>query len=199
MSFIRGVAVMLLAALLLAPLAASAGEPTKQLRATVQDVLAVIRDPAYQGDRKKDERRAKLRRLVAGRFDFTEMSRRSLAKEWRKRSEEEKREFISLFSFLMERSYLSKIEAYTDEEIQYRREKIDEELASVETVILTKKRQEIPIHYRLIKNGTEWRVYDVIIEGVSLVNNYRQQFRSVIRKTSYGDLLKKLRAKRDEG
>lgn len=197
-TFVRWTAASALSIFLLASLPAWAGEPTDQLRGTIRDVLAVIRDPAYRGDDLKGKRRAKLRDLVAKRFDFIEMARRSLAKEWRKRTETEKEEFVSIFSFLMERSYISKIEAYTDEEIQYRKERIDEELASVITVIVTKKRQEIPIHYRLIKNGTEWRVYDVIIEGVSLVKNYRQQFRSVIRKTSYSALVKKLQAKRDE-
>ncbi|MEE9275372.1 MAG: ABC transporter substrate-binding protein [bacterium] len=178
---------------------ARAGEPTLLLRATIKKVIEMLKDPSLKGADKKKERRAKMRETISARFDFTEMARRSLARHWRKRTPEERKEFTALFSSLMERSYVSKMEAYTDEVIHYGKERVDEDFARVKTVIITKKQQEIPIQYSLHKTGGEWKVYDVIIEGVSLIKTYRQQFRAIIRKTSYGDLVKKLRAKQEEG
>jgi phospholipid transport system substrate-binding protein len=99
----------------------------------------------------------------------------------------------------MEKNYIGKIETYTDEVIRYTKEEIDEEYAKVKTVIVTKRKQEIPITYRLHKVDGVWRVYDVSVKGISLINTYRQQFRSIIRRSSYAELVKILRRKRDEG
>ncbi|MEE9240325.1 MAG: ABC transporter substrate-binding protein, partial [bacterium] len=142
---------------------------------------------------------SKLRKAIAKQFDFTEMARRSLARYWKKRNKEERKEFVSLFSGILGKSYIGKIEAYTDEKILYVREKADGEFARVKTLIVTKRKQEIPITYRMHKVNDRWMVYDVVIEGVSLVNTYRQQFRTILRKTSYDGLVKKLREKQGEG
>lgn len=194
----RALAAGALSLLLLAG-AAWAGEPTDQLRAGIDEVIRILRDTSLSGEEKKAERRALLRKAISRRFDFAEMARRALASQWKKRTPQERKEFVALFSLLMERSYLGKIELYTDEVIRYLKEVVDKDFARVKTVVVTKKKQEIPLYYRLHKAGDQWKVYDVIVEGVSLVNNYRQQFRAIIRKSSYADLVKKLRAKRDEG
>ena len=140
-----------------------------------------------------------MRKVIHRYFDFEEMSRRSLARAWRKRTPEEKAEFIGLFSHLMERNYANTLESYTNERVVYGKETSDSEFAKVNTVIITTDKKEVDIVYRLHKVKGEWRVYDVVVEGVSLIKNYRDQFRSIIRRTSYANLVKILRAKRDEG
>lgn len=195
--------IFILAALALCfTLAASgvtAGEATIRVKAGIDSVLKILRDPKLKMDGQKSVRRAKLRSAIEKQFDFKEMSRRSLARQWRKRTPEERIEFVDLFSGLMEKNYIGKIESYTDEVIRYTKEEIDEEYAKVRTVIVTKRKQEIPITYRLHKVDGVWRVYDVSVKGISLINTYRQQFRSIIRRHSYAELVKILRRKRDEG
>ena len=175
---------------------ARAGEPTIQVKAGIDSVLTILRNPALKGDGKKSERRLRLREAIGRQFDFAEMSRRSLARQWRKRTAEEKGEFIDLFSRLIEKTYIGKIEAYTDEKVQYTKEVSDKEFARVNTLIVTKRKQQIAIVYRLHMTEGKWRVYDVVVKGVSLVSTYRQQFRSIIRKSSYAGLVKILRKKR---
>lgn len=190
----------LLAALLitLAP-AAWAGEPTNHVKGTVDKVLAILRDASLRPEAKRAERRAKLRQTIAAEFDFDEMARSALATHWDRRTPAEKREFVELFSRLIERTYIGKIELYTDETIRYGKERIENGFATVDTVIATKKGQEIVIRYSMLKSGNDWKVYDVTIEGNRMVKNYRDQFQSIIRRSSYEDLVKTLRAKRDEG
>ena len=128
-------------------------------------------------------------------FNFEEIAKRALARHWRKRTDKEKKEFTALFSNFLEGSYIGKIEAYTDEEVVYVGEKVDKGRAVVKTKVISKG-IETPIHYRLLKGkGSEWMVYDVVIEGVSFVRNYRTQFNEVIKKSSYEELVKRLRSK----
>ncbi len=188
----------LFACALLAPLA-QAGEPSEVVRKGIHGVLEILGQPDLKAPEKKAERRNRMREIIHRHFDFEEMSRRSLARAWRKRTPEEKTEFIELFSYFMERNYAGTLESYTNEKVVLGKESIDEEFAKVNTVIITMDKKEVDIVYRLHKVGGEWRVYDVVVEGVSLVKNYRDQFRSIIRRTSYANLVKILRAKRDEG
>ena len=188
----------LLACVLLAPLA-QAGEPTEVVRTGIHGVLEILRQPDLKAPGKKVERRNRMRKVIHQYFDFKEMSRRSLARSWRKRTPEEKTEFIELFSYFMERNYASTLESYTDEKVVFGKETSDSEFAKVNTVIITTDKKEVDITYRLHKKKDGWRVYDVLVEGISLVKNYRDQFRSIIRRTSYANLVKILRAKRDEG
>lgn len=126
------------------------------------------------------------------------MAKRSLALFWKQRTPEEKKGFVSLYSDLLERSYIKKIENYSDEKIIYTDEKIDDGYAIVKTKIITKRNVEIPIEYKLLKKNNKWDVYDVVIEGVSLVNNYRNQFSKIIRTSSYEELVKRMQNKQDE-
>ena len=114
--------------------------------------------------------------MVGGAFDFGEMAQRSLAVFWKDRTPAEKKEFVGLFSDLLERSYINRIEGYSDEKIIYDSEKVDGEYASVKTHFLTKRREEIPVEYKMMNENGKWMVYDVVIENVGLVNNYRIQF-----------------------
>lgn len=176
----------------------NAGEPTQQVKQTVDRVLDVLKDKELKKSEKTKERRAVIRKLVGERFDFEEMAQRSLALHWKKRTPEEKKEFIPLFSDLLERSYIKKIEKYTDEKILYADENIDNEYAVVRTKIITKRNVEIPVEYRLLNKKGKWEVYDVVIEGVSLVNNYRTQFSKIIRTYSYEELVKRMKNKQEE-
>jgi phospholipid transport system substrate-binding protein len=173
---------------------ARGGEVTDQVKQTVDKVIAILKDPSLQGPEQKEKRRMAIRNAVGERFDFTEMAKRSLARHWAKRSAAEQKEFVQTFSALVENSYASNIEGYTDEKVVYTGESLDGNYAEVKTKIVTAK-NEIPIDYRLLKVNAEWMVYDVVIEGVSLVNNYRTQFNKIIGQSSYEDLVQKMKAK----
>ncbi len=177
---------------------ASAGKPKEELKGTIDQVLEVLKASAYQGDENKGVRREKLRELIHPRFDFAEMGKRALARYWRKRTPAERKEFVDVFASLLENSYVSKIEAYSKEKIIYPTEREEGEFAEVKTKIVPPSGRDIPMDYRLHKTPEGWRVYDVVIEGVSLVSNYRTQFRRIIRKGSYTELLKRMKNKQQE-
>lgn len=180
--------------LLSVPLRLNASDVTDKLRSTIDGVIDILRDDTLRRPDRQEERRSRIRKLIMQRFSFEEMSKRSLARYWRERSDSERMEFVSLFSDLIENAYIEKIERYTDEEIRYVGERMSGERAEVKTIVMSKGTQ-IPIDYRLIMIGSDWMVYDIVIEGVSLVSNYRSQFSNTIRSSSYEDLVKKLKEK----
>jgi phospholipid transport system substrate-binding protein len=188
----RGVAVA--AALLLLPLTAWA-TPTDDVRATIDRVLKIVTDPSLKPQTKLKERRAEIRKTVGERFNFGEMARRSLATHWRELTAAEQQNFVDVFTDLLEKSYVDKIENFSDEKILYLGEQIDGDTATVKTKVVTKKNVEIPIDYRLLSRNGKWEVYDVIIEGVSLINNYRVQFNKIIRSKSYPELVRLMKVK----
>ena len=171
------------------------GEPTEKIRQTTDKILSILADPSLKKPAKVKERRRLIRKVVDERFDWEEMARRSLAKHWAPRTDEEKKEFVRLFGELLERTYMSKVEGYSGEKVLYVGEKADGEYATVNVKIVTEKNTDIPVEYRLKKEGDDWLVYDISIEGVSLVNNYRTQFNSIITQSSYENLIKKLKEK----
>ena len=181
---------------------AGAGEPLDSIRETVTDVLAVLEDETLQSPENQKLRREKLRQAVYQRFGFEEMARRSLGRHWRDLNAEQRQEFVGLFSDLLERSYIGRIEGTgSGSQVDYPRETIDEEgFASVLTLITNRLGSQIDVEYRLLQRdgGTPWEVYDIVIEGVSLINNYRTQFNNVIHRTSYDGLVKQLRLKREQ-
>jgi phospholipid transport system substrate-binding protein len=177
---------------------AVAGAPLDQLKAQVDRVLKVLDDPDLRKDGRVKERAAAVRKIANDIFDFGETARRSLGRHWQARTPAEQAEFVELFSDLLERSYLSKIELYGGEKIQYVNDMIDTDQAKVLTKIITRQGTEIPIEYRMHKKGDHWLVYDVIIEGVSLVANYRTQFNKIIQTSSYQELVKKMKSKQEE-
>ena len=171
-----------------------AGPPTDAVRKSVDDLVRILEDPAWKKTEKKEERRMLLEQIIAQRFNFTEMSRRTLGAEWNKRTPEEQKDFAANFQTLLANTYIGRIEAYSGEKVQYLKELNDGEYADVYTHIDTGK-SEIDIKYRLQKNSDDWRVYDVVVEGTSLVLNYREQFKRILRKESFADLSKQLREK----
>jgi phospholipid transport system substrate-binding protein len=172
--------------------------PTEQLRGAIDRVLEVLDDPALKDAARAADRHRTVRRIADEMFDFEETARRAMAQHWRSLTPAQQREFVDVFSDLLERAYISKIELYSGEKIQYPGERVEGDVATVSTRIITKNGTEVPIDYRMLKRGDRWRVYDVSIEGVSLVANYRTQFNSVIRTSSYDELLRKIRSRVEE-
>ncbi|MEN8211612.1 MAG: ABC transporter substrate-binding protein [Thermodesulfobacteriota bacterium] len=168
-----------------------------QLKGTIDNVLEILRDDSLKEDEKKEEKIESLRRILHERFSFAKMSQLSLARHWRKRSDEEKKVFIDMFGQLLEETYVSKIDTYTDEKVVYVKEFIRGKKAQINTKIITDT-VEIPIDYRMYetKDG-KWMVYDLVIEGVSLVGNYRSQFDQILQKESYEKLVENLKKKLD--
>ena len=181
--------------LLVQPVWVAAGVPGDQVRQSADKLLAILKDPQLKGESKKNERRDKLKEVIYQRFDFTEMARRSLGSEWRRRSPEEQREFVKLFTGLLERAYLDNIESYNGEKFRYLKEQEDNNYAQVDTKIIDNKGQEFSVNYRLHNQNGDWKVYDVVIEDVSLVNNYRSQFNRVLATSSYEDLVNRMKGK----
>ncbi len=177
--------------------AAFAGAPTERVKTAADRVIDVLKNPKLKGPAHERARRAQIMKLAETVFDFREMAKRSLAIFWRQRTPQEKNEFVKLFSDLLERSYINRIEGYTNEKIIYTGEKIDGDYATVDSDIITKRNEKIPVNYRLINKNGKWWVYDIVIEHVSLVNNYRVQFNKIIRSSSYEDLVKKMKTKQE--
>ena len=178
--------------------ALAAANPKEELKASIDRVLDVLRDPSLKGDEHRKARRRKMSEIIQARFDFAEMGKRSLARQWRKMSPAEKKEFVGIFGNLLQDSYLTKIEAFADEKIVYPEERMEERYAEVKTRIIQKSGRGIGIDYKLHRTPEGWRVYDFVIEGVSLVSNYRKQFKRLIRKTSYKELIARMKVKNEE-
>lgn len=177
------------------PGSSRAGIPSDQVRQTADKVLSILQDARLKSADKKQERRDQLRQVISARFDFNEMAKRTLGPHWQRRSAEEQRQFVRLFTDLLEQSYADQIESFNGEKIVYGREKQDKDYAEVNTKIVTKKGEEFSVNYMLHAAGGDWKVYDVVIENISLVNNYRSQFNHVLAKSSFDELMRKLQAK----
>jgi phospholipid transport system substrate-binding protein len=186
---------ILILALALTSANAHAGIPTDQIKATVDKALVVLNDPRLKPPAKLKERRDQLRQILFARFDFTEMAKRALGANWRRRTPQEQEEFVRLFTDVLERAYAEIIESYSDEKITYIYERIDGTYADVSSKILTSKGDEYSINYKAHLVSNEWKVYDVVAENISLVNNYRSQFNRVIANGSYEELVRRLKDK----
>ena len=190
--------IALVGLVLTGPRPAGAGAPTDQLRAQIDRVVKLLEDPELKKEGKQKERRAAVRQVANDIFDFSETAKRSLARHWSGRTPAEREEFVQLFTDLLERSYFSRIELYGGEKIQFVGEALDGETAIVRTRLVTKQGTEIPVDYRMLHKGEKWLVYDVVIEGVSLIANYRTQFNKIITTSSYQELMRKMRTKMEE-
>lgn len=189
------VTLLLLLFFLVSPFPLNAGDPTDQIRGSVDKAIAVLKNPRFKSEARKKERREQLKKIIYSRFDFTEMARRSLGSHWRRRTPEEQEEFLRLFTDLLERAYINRIESYNDEKFVYLRENLNGEFAEVESRIVTSKGEEIPLNYRAHLVNGEWKIYDVVVENISMVNNYRSQFNRIITNSSYEELIRRMREK----
>ena len=196
---LRAVAAGLATIVLGAAVPARAGVPSDQLKAQVDRVVRVLDDTELQKSARAAERRAAIRGIANETFDFTETARRALGPHWQARTPAEREEFTGLFADLLERSYIGKIELYSGEKVAYLGDTIDDGFATVRTKLITKQATEVPIDYRMIRRDDRWLVYDVSIEGVSLIANYRAQFNKIIQTSGYASLVQRLRAKQAEG
>ena len=172
-----------------------AGEATEQIRETTDRLIAVLGDPALQDPARAQEKRQLIRAIADERFDWEEAASRSLARHWVQRTDQEKREFVALFSDLLEATYMDKVDNYSGEHVHYVGENTDRNYGVVQVKIVTTTDAEIPVEYRVKRRNDDWVVYDISVEGVSMINNYRTQFNSIILKSSYEDLVKRLKAK----
>lgn len=177
------------------PAIATAGAPRDQIQDAIEKVTATLKDPNLKSEAKKRERLERLRQVIFPKFDFSEMAKRSLGANWQRRSPEEQREFVKLFTELIENSYADNLASYDGEKVTITSERQDKDYAQVDTKIASKKGEEFAVNYRLLQAGNDWKVYDVVIENISIVNNYRSQFNRVIAKSSFEDLMQKLKAK----
>lgn len=168
--------------------------PAVQIKATIDQVLAVLRDPALRSDERAAERRELLRQAVLPRFDFDEMAKRSLGSHWKDQGERQE-EFVAAFSGLVENAYIARVESFKDEKIVIGRERVEQNLAEVQTQIVPSKGEPFSVNYRLHLVGSEWKAYDVVVDNISLVSNYRSQFHRFLTNASFDELLQKLREK----
>lgn len=177
-------------------LRSEAGEPLEKVRQTVDDVLAILANKTLDAQ----QRRTQIRQAVHRRFGFAEMAQRALGQHWRPLSPQQRQEFVGLFTDLLERSYMNRIESYSggQQGVRYTKEESTGDHATVYTEIVSGRDQPATAEYRLLHKDGDWKVYDIIIEGVSLVNNYRTQFNNIIMKDSYAGLLKQMRLKLEQ-
>ena len=193
--YIYLVVIGLMASLAVGSVCSAGSEITGKLKSTIDKVIAIVKDENLKRD--KQGRRVALRKAIDERFDYRQMVMRSLAKNWDLRSDQERQEFIGLFKSLLENSYASKLESYSDEKINYINEMIKGKYALVKTEVV-RPSSTIAVDYKLIQENGDWRVYDFVIEGVSMIRNYRSQFTKIIRKDSYEILVQKLTDKINE-
>jgi phospholipid transport system substrate-binding protein len=188
--------------LLLAPalaLAAPAASPKEAVEVDVQKVLTTLAEPAFK-DQSRDVKIAKIRSIINEIFDYTELSKRTLGREWAKFNAAQQAEFVKLFSDLLEKTYADRLLAYSNEKVVFEKENmLNEKQAEVFSNVLTNDGKKIPLDYRLVLKDGKWRVYDVIIEGISMVKNYRDQFRDILAKDAPEQVLKMLREKVAKG
>ena len=170
--------------------------PTDDVKKTVDEVVRIVSDKDLKKNSQK--RRQALKKTISIIFDYGEMAKRSLGKHWNQRTAAEKKQFTDLFATLLENSYADKIESYNNEKIVYIKDVVDGEYSEVKSKVVTAKRDEFTLDYRLINQNGKWMVYDVVIEGVSLVSNYRSQFNRIITANGYPALVKKLQNKSNE-
>ncbi len=187
--------VFVLLSCLLLPVASNADSPTEQVRATVDKVLTIVRRPNPKSQAQIDAQYAQLLEVIYPRFDFTEMAKRSLGPHWASLAPEEQREFVKIFIPLMGRAYADNIESYTSQKVVYTRETKDQNYAQVDTQIVSDNQPPLSINYRLHSVDKEWKVYDLVVEDISVVNNYRSQFNRVIARSSFAELVRTMKEK----
>jgi phospholipid transport system substrate-binding protein len=173
-----------------ATIVSAEASPTEAIRTSVESILDVLRDKELD----RDTRRKKIRDAINTRFDFRAMSQRTLATNWKKASADERKKFVELFSKLIESTYIGRVEAYTDEKVDFPGEKVKGKKAVVETLILTDT-ADIPINYKVYLKDGEWLVYDVVIEGISLISNYRSSYQEIVKNEGFDGLLAKMQDK----
>jgi phospholipid transport system substrate-binding protein len=181
-------------------IAAPVTSPREVVQSSVNRVVAAIQraelevgDPSPSSRQAREQRRREIRRIASELFDFDEISRRALSRHWTARSPEEQVEFVRLFTDLLERTYIGRIEGYSDEKIVYTGEVVDGQFATVRSKVVTRRKTDTPLDYRMHLRDGRWKVYDVLIDHVSFVSTYRSEFGRILQKESYAALVERLR------
>jgi phospholipid transport system substrate-binding protein len=174
---------------------AQAGAPTDQVREYTDAVVRILEDPALKAEDRKPERRAAVRKIAAEVFDVQETARRALGPHWQQRTPQQREEFVQLFAELLEQTYISKIDFFGGERLRFTEEKVDGDNAIVRAKVVTRQAAEVPVEARLLRKADRWLVYDILIENISLVGNYRAQFDRIVRTQGYDELVKRLRTR----
>lgn len=175
-----------------------AASPVEEVRKTVDEVVRIVADKELKKQQNEQKRRKALKSVIGQIFDHAEMAKRSMGQNWKELTPVQQKEFTELFASLLENSYVGKIESYNNEKIVYLKDIVDGDYAEVKSRVITAKRDEFSLDYRLMREGEHWKVYDVVIEGVSLVSNYRSQFNKIIKAQGYPELVKKLKVKKED-
>ena len=176
-----------------------APSPTVQIKSTVEQTIKILTDPGLQGDAQRDRRHRLARKMILPRFDFNAIAKRSLGAHWRHLTPEEQHRFVSLFTRFLEKIYLARIDEFNGEEFFYTSEYVDHGYAEVTSEVFTSNGKEFTIRYKLHLVGNDWKIYDVVVENISVVNNYRSQFNRIIAKSSYEELVFRMEQKLAEG
>jgi len=174
---------------------AQAGEPLDLVRTAVDKAVQILKDPKLQSQDKRRDRIERLREALNPIFDYEEMAKRALGTHWRRRTPAEQEEFVKLFRDFLERIYSDKVDLYGGEKVRFGRELIDKDFAQVESTIIKPKGEELAVIYKLRQLNGQWKVYDAVVENISIVNNYRSQFDRIISSSSYEELVKRLQEK----
>jgi len=172
----------------------AAQTPTDAVRTTFEKVVHVVKDQDLKQPGREQERLNRLEQAIGERISYRELAKRSLGAKWKELSEKERQEFVGLFAHLLRDVYANRIFQYTDEQVEYLNERLDGDYAEVKTNLRGSK-GDVPVSYRLINQSGVWRVYDVVVDGVSTVSNYRGQFTKILQTSSYETLLESLRKK----
>jgi len=181
------------------PSIGSAGEATDRIKTVSDKIFSIISDKTLQAPEMKEKKEQMIMAAVEGAFNWEEFSKRALAKNWSKRTDAEKKEFISLFKELIKRTYMEKSGQYSGGKVEFLDEKIDGEYGVVKSQLVSSSGTQTPVDYRVMKKDGAWWVYDVYIEGVSLVSNYRSQFNDILVKSPFEELIKRLKEKIAKG
>ncbi len=172
-------------------------DPTTAVKDMVDDVVSILKKEELKGPEKTQERRTLLENAVGQSLDYEEMAKRTLALHWRNRTSPEQKEFVDVFHGFLSKTYAKRLETYSDETVQYNKVRLKDSYAEVQTKIASAK-TELNLDYRLVRKANRWWIYDIVINGVSLIRNYRDQFDRIIRSSSYGELVTKLRDRTEE-
>ncbi len=172
-----------------------ASSPTVQVKSTVDQTIKILTDPGLQGDAQRDERHRLARKVILLSFDFNAMAKRSLGSHWRHLTPEKRHRFVSLFTQFLEKIYLARIDEFNGEEFFYTSAYVDHGYAEVTSEVFTSDGKEFNIRYKLHLVGNDWKIYDVVVEDISVVNNYRSQFNRIITKSSYEELVSRMEQK----
>ena len=185
----------LMAMLLCGALPLHAGAPTEEIRTAIDQGVEVLKSAKLENSKQRAQVINQLRDIVYTRFDFEEMAKRSLGSHWRRINPQQQKEFVNAFTELLETTYADRIDLYEGQQVEYVGETIDKNYAEVNTKVIGKNRETYSVDYKLHQVGGKWRIYDVVAENISVVNNYRSQFNRVVVNSSIEDLIKRIKQK----